>query len=288
MKLLERAAVVVLTAALALPPPALAKSTNDVVIMKNGDRLTGEIKRLENGFLYFKAAYMADTIQLDWRRVERLQTQDEFNVTLSNGTRDVGVISRDLETEPDTKGFAIRSQEAVRRAHNSEVVTLNPVEDTFWHQLTGSVGYGFSFTSGTNATQSSLSGDVGYRAERWAVKLEGSSVLNRQSGASNSGRNTADLYYFRYRGERWFVAGTSSFLNSQQQDLTARTTVGGGVGWDLIRTSTSTLQLVAGALLNNENYSPESGGKSGRGADGQLLMEYSKYIFTKFQFTSQF
>ena len=264
-----------------------AKSVTDVVVMKNGDKLTGEVKKLENGFLYFKPAYAADTIQIDWRRVERLESRDPFNVTLSDGTRATGLIKRDSETEPDAQGFSIRSRQNIKEVRVAEVVTLTPVEDTFWRQLTGSLNYGFSFTGGTNTTQSSFSGDLGYRAERWAFKVDGSSVINRQSGAANSGRNTADLYYFRYRGDRWFIAGTSSFLNSQQQDLTARTTFGSGIGWDLIRSPTTSLQVVAGALLNNERYAPASGTESGRGADSQFLVQYSKYAFTKFQFISE-
>jgi hypothetical protein len=44
--------------------------------------------------------------------------------------------------------------------------------------------------------------------------------------------------------------------------------------------------LIGGALFENEKYSPTSGSKSGRGADSQVLMQYTKYLFTKFQFTA--
>src|SRR5580704_4336717 len=69
-----------------------AKSTSDVVVMKNGDKFTGEIKKLENGVLYFKADYMVDPVQLDWARVERLESKDHFDVLLSSGRRVAGTI----------------------------------------------------------------------------------------------------------------------------------------------------------------------------------------------------
>ena len=264
-----------------------ARTKKDVVVMKNGDKFTGEVKRLENGFLYFKADYMADTVQLDWKRVERLESTDEFSVTLSNGTRETGTVEKTSELDPMAKGFTLRAEQLISRVHNSDVVTMTPVEDTFLHQLTGSVDYGVTFTGGTDSTQSNFSGDMTYRSERWAGKLDGSSVFSRQNGAKNSGRNTMNLYYYNYRGERWFVAGTTGFLNSRQQDLILRTTFGAGIGWDLVRRSTASLQLVGGALFNRENYSPTSGSKSGRGVDSQLLMQYSTYAFTKFQFITQ-
>jgi hypothetical protein len=267
--------------------PVAAKTNETVVVMKNGDRMTGELKRLENGFLYFKADYMADTVQLDWKRVERLESKDTFSVVLSNGTRETGVIHKSPEATEAAQGFLVQSAGVSSSARNNDVVVITPVQDAFLHQLTGSINYGFSFTGGSNSTQSNFSGDATYRSERWAGKLEGSSVFNRQNGATNSGRNTVDAYYYNYRGEDWFIAGTAGFLTSFQQDLSARTTLGAGLGMDVVRGSTQSLQLIGGALFYNETYSPASGGRSGRGSDAQLLMQYTKYAFTKFQLTVQ-
>lgn len=267
--------------------PATAKTNVAIVVMKNGDRMTGELKKMENGFLYFKADYMADTIELDWNRVDRLESNDTFSVVLSNGTRETGVIRKSPEATDMAQGFLVQSTATSVTARNSEVVVITPVQDTFLHQLTGSVNYGFSFTAGSNSTQSNFSGDALYRSERWAGKLQGSSVFSRQNGATNSGRNTIDAYYYNYRGENWFVAGTTGFLTSFQQDLSARTTLGAGVGRDVIRGSTESLQLIGGALFYKETYSPASGARRGKGFDAQFLMQYTTYAFTKFQFTVQ-
>jgi putative salt-induced outer membrane protein YdiY len=96
-----------------------------------------------------------------------------------------------------------------------------------------------------------------------------------------------DAYYYNYRTDHWFIAGTAGFLTSLQQDLSARTTLGGGVGMDVIRGSRESLQLIGGALFYNETYSPASGARSGKGSDAQFLMQYTKYAFTRLQFTVQ-
>ena len=267
--------------------PLVAKTNEAVVLMKNGDRMTGELKRMENGFLYFKADYMADTIQLDWKRVEELESKDTFSVVLSNGTRETGMIHKSPEANDTNEGFSVQSAGISITARNNHVVVITPVQDTFLHQLTGSINYGFDFTGGSNSTQSTFSGNAMYRSERWAGKLEGSSVFSRQNGARNSGRNTVDAYYYNYRTENWFIAGTAGFLTSFQQDLSARTTLGGGLGMDVIHGSTESLQLIGGALFYNETYSPASGARSGRGSDAQFLMQYTKYAFTRLQFTVQ-
>ena len=74
-----------IVALLVLNVCVFAKRNDDVVVMKNGDRFTGEIKRLEEGKLIFSAPYMKDAVSLDWTQVDRLESKDQFNVYLMNG-----------------------------------------------------------------------------------------------------------------------------------------------------------------------------------------------------------
>src|SRR5207245_10302724 len=85
-----------LTALLFLSPcPLFAKSKDDVVVMKNGDKFTGEIKNLQYGELVFKSSYMKDSVHLDWKEVESLQSKDTFIVSLRDGQRVTGSNSRE-------------------------------------------------------------------------------------------------------------------------------------------------------------------------------------------------
>ena len=62
-----------------------AKHDDDVVVLKNGDRLTGEIKGMQRGELKVKADYMAEAVRLDWARVERLESKSVFMISLVDG-----------------------------------------------------------------------------------------------------------------------------------------------------------------------------------------------------------
>jgi hypothetical protein len=65
---------------LLLTCPSFGKRKDDVVIMKNGDKFTGEIKALQYGELIFKSSYMKDNVHLDWKQVKTLRSQDAFIV----------------------------------------------------------------------------------------------------------------------------------------------------------------------------------------------------------------
>jgi hypothetical protein len=54
-------------------PSAQAKR-EDVVVMNNGDRFTGEVKRLQNGLLFVETEYVSGNIGLDWNQVRSVQT----------------------------------------------------------------------------------------------------------------------------------------------------------------------------------------------------------------------
>jgi len=269
-------------------PAGDAKQKDDVVVMKNGDKFTGEIKKLENGVLYFKAAYMVDAVQLDWTRVDHVESKDQYFVFLANGQRPKGAMKTSETSAGADQSLTILSADAAIETQKSDVVSIVPVEDSFAAQLTGSVDFGFSFTGGTNATQSSFSADVGYSAEKWTADLNGSSVFSRQNGSRNSGRNTLDFLYLRYLNERWFAGATLDLLNSQQQELNLRTSAGTGLGRDLMRKATASIQVLAGPVFSNEIYSSSVGPQTHkREAEGQVRLLFSKYAFKTLQFAGQ-
>jgi len=55
-------------------------------------------------------------------------------------------------------------------------------------------------------------------------------------------------------GSRWYVNTTQDFLNSDEQALDLRTTIGGGGGSYLLRSSSQYLALGGGLAWNNERY----------------------------------
>src|SRR6185369_5822006 len=86
---------------------AQAKHLDDVVVLKNGDRLTGEIKGLQRGELKFKASYMAEAVRLDWARVERLESKSTFLVYLTDGTLFTDSVELLPANTTETDNFAI-------------------------------------------------------------------------------------------------------------------------------------------------------------------------------------
>src|SRR5678816_1079029 len=81
---------------------ARANSNEDVVVLKNGDRMTGEIKGLQRGELRFKSDYMAESVRLDWTKVASLESKSTFMIWLVDGklVTDVMRLVPNRSTEP--------------------------------------------------------------------------------------------------------------------------------------------------------------------------------------------
>lgn len=268
--------------------PLLAKRKDDVIVLKNGDKITGEIRKLAKGVLYFKASYMAETVQLDWAQVARLDSSDQYHIFLASGERLTGKI--DEGSASVAAGATVTVVGTSRTVHvpHPEVVELVPVEDTLLHQLTGSIDYGFGFISGNDALQSSVSGSAAYRAANSFTELSGTSVFSSQSGAKNSGRNTLDFEYVRALDTRWYAGALVDLLNSDQQDLTFRGSFGGGIERDLIRESTTSFQVLGGLVFTREYYSVDSGGKpQDNNAEGVIRFNFDKRTFRTMQLQVQ-
>jgi putative salt-induced outer membrane protein YdiY len=255
------AALATVLLAVGVASPAFAKRKDDVVVMKNGDRFTGEIKGLQQGELIFKSSYMKDSVRLDWRDVERVESKDNFIVELRNGKRLTGIIEKTPTSEASAKNFEIVSGKTIIRVGPSDVTIIQQREESFWNQLTGSINYGFSFTSASSAVSSSLGADVAYRTSKNLVQLASTSQFDSQSGSNNANRFTFDSYYGRSLTNKWIAAGLFSLLKSNQQDLNLRSTYGPALVRRLVQTDTTRLQAVVGLVDNHEEYTRQPGTK---------------------------
>lgn len=268
--------------------PLMAKRKDDVVIMKNGDRLTGEVKELEHGELVFKSSYMIDSVRLDWNEVKRLESQDQYIVSLTHGRRVSGVLAKTAAADLSGNDVKIVANQSTLQVKQSDVVGIRQHETNFWDQLTGSINYGFSFASANSHVNSSLGASVGYNATKNLIQFNTSSQFDRQSSGGNANRFTFDSQYGRILTPKWIAVGTVSLLKSNQQDLDLRSTYGGGVGRRLLQTNRTSLLVVGGAAYTHEHYFPQPGTKPIRSNGEALLgLQFSTFRFKTLDANSQ-
>jgi hypothetical protein len=67
----------------------------DVVFLKNGDRITGDIKKLTQADLHIDPSYGENVFIIDWNEVEKIESVSEFIAETSDGERLTGTVKTD-------------------------------------------------------------------------------------------------------------------------------------------------------------------------------------------------
>jgi putative salt-induced outer membrane protein YdiY len=264
----------------------LQAQRRDVVTMKNGDQLSGEIKKLEQGQLFIETPYSVDPIPVDWLQVDRLESAAEYQVELDQGQRLVGTIAKDTPEDEAARDFQIRSEASEIGFRASEVIGIQSQKENFWRQIRGSIDFGFSFNSGSEQTQENVSASATYPSTRFRLDARLNSSLTSTGDAGKTDRHEISTGAQFYLSRHSFVGVIGSFLTSSQQSLDLRTTVGGGFGRYIIRSNRAELAWLAGAVYTTESYDPSAGTDNNKQiAEGLLGLgyEWSRFDTAEFQ-----
>ena len=228
-----------------------AKHKDDVVVMKNGDRMTGEIKSLKQGELLFSASYMVDAVRLDWSKVARLESKDSYLISMANGYQ----FTEQFKLEDSgTDNFYIGPSGVVKVSQMS-VVRILPIENDFWQQIEGSINFGLSFTSGNDQYDAFLSGNASYRRGASELSASFDTSFSGQPQGTKQARKQLTFGYRRQFAPRWFAGGLVDLLQSDQQQLDLRLTGGGLIGRNLLVSERTRFSVLGGLAVNREKYS---------------------------------
>src|ERR1700678_3701562 len=89
--------------------PLFARDKTDVIVMKNGDRFTCEIRQLSAGVLSIKLSYAEGTIAVQWSEVARIESTQLFLVQTEAGAVYTGKLSTTSATGDRAIGIEVAS-----------------------------------------------------------------------------------------------------------------------------------------------------------------------------------
>ena len=281
------ACILLLVVLLACLCPFAQARRKDVVVLNNGDHLTGEVKRLQNGLLFVDTEYAAENIGLDWNQVKSVQSTATYRIILNNGQRLDGKIEKGSRDGATAADLLIREATEEVQVPSSSVTSFETRKPTFWRQLQGAIDFGYSFASGNG--QSTLNADTSaaYSTPAWESSTSFDSTFGGQSGASKTSREDLQSTFFKFLDRNSFLAVLSDFLHSSQQDLNLRTTLGGGYGRYLKRTTNSNLAWLGGVVYIHESFNTAAGQPSDQDTEAVVGLQYNLVRFKFGEFNSQ-
>jgi hypothetical protein len=248
--------VLLLCWALFVAVPLLAREKNDVIVMKNGDRITCEIKGLTSDTLYIKVDYILGTSSVEWIKVDHVESKQLFIVKTQDGIVHTGTLSTHGSSgERPVKIQILDPSDSRVEIEKSQIIKMDETSSTIWQRFNGDIGLGVIYSKGNQSTQYDFNSSLNYPRERWSASVAYNSTLSSSTGRSPATRNELNLNVERLlRWNNWFYTGLGDFLQSSEQGIQLQSSIGGGVGRYLINDNRSSVSLFGGLVWQRINY----------------------------------
>ncbi|GJL78696.1 MAG: hypothetical protein NPINA01_16850 [Nitrospinaceae bacterium] len=252
------------------------EASADKILMKNGDRFQGTLKKMKDGVLTLSTDY-SETIQLQTSEVKRILTREPAKIVLTNGKTLKGRILPSTPGQikvasPSGRNYALLAWEQIK--------SINPPPQKW----TGSLSFGGSKDSGnTDRLSASLGGELNRKFKKNAVEFEFLFNYSEEDGKVTT-RNTYGASKFSHSfSPKWYVYLALEFLSDTFRDLDLRTTVGPGFGYKVWEDEIKSLFIEGGIsyILDNQKV-----GEDDENANARFASKFSYRIIPRIVFAN--
>jgi hypothetical protein len=218
-----------------------------VVVLRNGDRLTGEVSEMERGTLTFKTDDLG-TVGVEWDNVASVTAAATFEVEDLAGGQYFGA----LAPSADPGRLDVVSAAGGWTLEILRVVRIQRLGATLWQRLDGSIDAGVSYTSSSELLKLDLAGRVSLKRPAHEYVLDGSSTVTRQPDVEDTRRNNITATYSRRFPNRWLAFGQGQLEQNRELGFDLRGSVTAGGGRSLVQRRRLDVQGLMGLRLNRE------------------------------------
>jgi len=223
---------------------------SDEVFLKNGDRLSGNIVSKTGDKLILETSY-AGKIEIQWADVSHLTTDKPVRIVFDDETEMSGILSAtdgaelriaaDIDAEPEplpALGIAAINPPVVPRL-----------------KIKGQANAGLDLDRG-NTDQDTYHVDA-ESIFRWVsdrFTIGGSGDLEKSNGDKTKQQANLAGKYDHFMNEKWYLYSGLGFEHDKFADLTLRTKLSAGTGYQIYETDRTNLSIEGGPAYVWENY----------------------------------
>lgn len=222
----------------------------DKIYLKNGDRITGNIKELDRGKLRVKTTTM-DTVYLDWLDVESIESNTYLRIAKTDGTFTYGRVQRSDMTE----NLQIYDRGKITEIPVLEVASAKRlrVDESFWRRLEGDVSAGIDYKKASDILLVNVASNLRLREEKYEIGFGFNWNETTRTEDNNSSRADLRGDYTRLLRDRWFWKASAGLERNQELGIDLRTIISGTAGKYFIQTSTMRFEVNVGLAASLED-----------------------------------
>jgi putative salt-induced outer membrane protein YdiY len=248
----------------------------DVLWLKNGDRLSGEILFKKEHKILLRSTYAGD-LEIKWQEVDHFVTDKPLTFMLRDGNRLVGKAALSEAGEIGVETGAVLKTVLVSLA---DIVAIHPQDYVDKAaKLSGRLNVGLIGNSGNTETSSlHADGELVARTKNNRYTLGAVFNWGKDGGMETESNLAAYSKYDHFVNENWYLSANAAFLRDRFKDLRLRSRFGVGVGYQVWETEERNLSMEGGVSYVNEDFysSADSGYPGARWA-----LQFDHFLFDK-------
>jgi len=221
----------------------------DTVVIRNGDRIVGEIKTLDHAALTYKTDDVG-ILTIKWDKIDRIVSPRYFEVEDQSGRRYYG----NLQASGADGRMVVAVSSFVDTLDIVRVVRIYPIGRSFLERLDGHFNLAASFQRANKLRDISVDFEARHRTQLRLTKLQSNLYFQAQEGANATSRNSIALSQLRMLKDRWLLTAAGQLQQNEELDLALRGLLAAGGGRFLSQTNRSEVLVLSGLAYTNERF----------------------------------
>lgn len=252
----------------------------DIVQLRNGDRLTGEVKQLRYGQLKYDTDDMG-TLYIEWDKIVMLKSDQLLQLEFLDGGRLTG---KALEPEEREMGIlymetaaGVDQQPLRQEIRMDHVARIETIDTGSWRErVEGNASIGYSFAQSTGVEVLNLNVSLYSRDRERAWSIDADSQITDDADSAASKRASLLGKIERPRREGYFYGSNAELSTNEELGLELRSLLGFSLGRYLVRTGKQQWRVGLGLAGSAEDYGPDD--QRGN-LEVQIASEIRRYLF---------
>ena len=231
-----------------------APAWGDVVVLKNGDRLTGTVDSFIGSQLLLSTEY-AGMVNINADAIAEVVTDGEFQVKTGGNVvaGQFGIADGQQVLIADSGAVPVDMTAIDRAAQSNLGVTSLGTDWSSRADLSAIISNGNSDTQSLNTYIESI-------LKRESVQHTVSLLLSNEEAEEEKTKDQVDLDYGykRFISEKWYASGNGEYFQDRLKDIDQRITLGAGVGYQFWDDSFGALSTDLGVSYVREDLDGET------------------------------
>lgn len=222
---------------------------SDTLVFNSGNRIVGEIKKMEKGILEIDAAYGDENFKIKWLQIDYIHTTSKFLINIKNQ-----IYEGQIATESDKTIRVFQADSTYITCALEDIVYLKQYKDGFSNRFSAAVEVGFNLTKAQDVRQFSFRSSVGYKTSKSTFSASYNILRASQSNTETVKRTDGLLNYSRILIKDWYGLASIYTLSNTEQKIDLRANSQLGIGNYLYATNRAYWGIVTGVNNNLERF----------------------------------